>query len=160
MSKKTICKKSVTFLLLLNKERFGKPCPVNEQDLFYIMLPYVHVLVMTTDSWGYFNSTVWGEYVTKATSEPPAVLDFSQTGVLINQTAGWFQCGSCQINQTAAWFFFGGCLIDQATAWFWSGSRLIDQAPAGLQAGGCLINQAVSNFQIFRFPTIKLVVIQ
>ena len=45
-------------------------------------------------------------------------VDFSQTGVLINQAAAWFWSGSGLINQAAAWLRSGSCLINQAAAWY------------------------------------------
>ena len=75
-----------------------------------------------------------------------SVLDFSRTGVLIDQAA--------------AWFYHGDCLIDQMAAWFWSGSNLTNQArPDFNQAPAWPIWQP-PDFHIFRFSTVKHVVIQ
>ena len=50
---------------LLLKKASWKPCPFNEHDSSYNMLPYVQILIKTTDSWGYLGSTVRGGYVAK-----------------------------------------------------------------------------------------------
>ena len=68
MTQTTMVLKSVNLFPPYSKERFGRPCSVDEQVLSYIMLPYVHVLVKTTDSrpdilgytwytWVYLGST-------------------------------------------------------------------------------------------------------
>ena len=44
-----------------------KPCTVKDQVLSYSMLANVQILVKTTDSGGYFGSTVGGGYVAKPT---------------------------------------------------------------------------------------------
>ena len=76
-------------------------------------------------------------------------LDFSQTGVLIDQAASWFQSGSCLINQAAAWFYHG-----QAAAWFWSSSNLTNQAwPDFDQAAAWPIRQP-PDFHFFWFSTV------
>ena len=61
------------------------------------------------------------------------LIDFSQTGVLIDQTATWFLSSSR--------------LINQAAAWIWSGTF---PAAAGYQA--------VPDFQIFIVPAVRHVV--
>ena len=56
-------------------------------------------------------------------------IDFSLTGVLIDQTASWFLSGSRLISQAAAWFWSG---TFPAAAWY----------------------QAVPDFQIFIVPAV------
>ena len=144
--------KSVNLFPPYSKERFGRQCSVDEQVLFYIMLPYVHVLAKTTDSW-VLSSTVWYEYVAK----PPLSLQLYKTS---HKLGSWSIRQLPDFNLAAAWSIRQAPDFSLVSAWFWSSSRLIDQGPAWFQSGGCLMNQAVPYFQIFRFPTVKLEVIQ
>ena len=95
MTQTTMVLKSVNLFPPYSKERFGRRCSVDEQVLFYIMLPYVHVLAKTTDSW-VLSSTVWDEYVAK----PPLSLQLYKTS---HEPGSWSIRQLPDFNLAAAW---------------------------------------------------------